>query len=171
MDILNNSLKHYAARLDMRMAQPRLGIVSSVRTDLMLAKVRLQPGDLVSGWLPILMHWIGNGWGLSAPPSPGDQVLVIPQEGYYEHGIIVGYCRSETSRAPQAPAGEYWLVHQSGSSFKIANDGKIYIQGDLRVEGEIYDRFGSLDGLRKKFNQHHHRVFNGSLSDQPDTEQ
>lgn len=170
MDVFTNSMKLRAGQLDMRTAQPRLGVVSSVRPDIPLAKVVLQPGNLVTGWLPVLTHWIGSGWGVAAPPTPGDQVLVIPQEGYYEHGIIVGYCRSEATRSPQAPVGEYWIVHQSGSSIKLANDGHVHVKGDLRVDGDIYDRYGSLNGLRTKYNLHRHRIFNGSLSDQPSSD-
>lgn len=170
MDVLTNSMKLRAGQLDMRTAQPRLGVVSSVRPDGSLAKVTLQPGNLVTGWLPILTHWIGNGWGVACPPAPGDQVLVIPQEGYYEHGIIIGYCRSDLTRPPQAPLGEYWLVHRSGSSLKLANDGKVYVKGDLHVDGDIYDRFGSLNELRAKHYQHRHRVFNGTLSDLPSSD-
>lgn len=168
MDILSAALKHQAGSLDRRAAQPRLGIVASVRTDKYLATVRLQPGNHLTGWLPILTQWIGHGWGLACSPSPGDQVLVIPQEGYYDHGIIIGYCRSDHSPPPVAPEGEFWLVHKSGSSLKLANDGKIHIKGDLLVDGDIYDRAGSVDALRQQYLHHHHRIHNGTLSTEPD---
>lgn len=167
MDILTAAFKHQAGSLDRRSAQPRLGIVASVRTDKYLATVRLQPGNHLTGWLPILTQWIGPGWGLACAPSPGDQVLVIPQEGYYDHGIIVGYCRSDHQPPPVAPEGEFWLVHKSGSSLKLANDGKIHIKGDLVVDGDIYDRNGSVDAIRQQYLHHRHRINNGTLSTEP----
>lgn len=170
MEIFSNALKAHAGQMDMRLGQPRMGIVSSVQSELQLAKVRLQPGNLVTGWLPILSQWIGSGWGLVSSPSPGDQVLVIPQEGYYEHGIIVGYCRSEKTKAPNAPIGEFWVVHKSGSSIRLSNDGKIYIKGDLHVDGDIYDRTGSLDALRLSHRHHRHQMNNGAMSSLPVTE-
>lgn len=167
MDILTNAFKAHAGSLDRRVAQPRLGVVASVRADKCLATVRLQPGNHLTGWLPILTQWIGHGWGMACPPSPGDQVLVIPQEGYYDHGLIVGYCRSDLSPPPNAPSGEYWLVHKSGTSIKLANDGKVHIKGDLHVDGDIFDRDGSLDDLRQDYLQHRHRIHNGTLSTEP----
>lgn len=168
MDVLTNAFKQQAGALDRRVAQPRLGIVASVRTDKYLATVRLQPGNHLTGWLPILTQWVGQGWGLSCPPSPGDQVLVIPQEGYYDHGLIVGHCRSDLSPPPDAREGEFWLVHKSGSSIKLTNDGKIHVVGDLFVDGDIYDRKGSLEGLRQRYIHHRHRINNGTLSSEPD---
>jgi len=144
-----------------------LGVVASVKADKYVATVRLQPGDHLTGWLPILTQWIGQGWGLVCPPSPGDQVLVIPQEGYYDHGLIVGYCRSDRSPAPDVPSGEFWLVHKSGSSIKLANDGRVHIKGDLHVDGDIFDRTGSLNDLRQTYLHHRHRINNGSLSTEP----
>lgn len=170
MDLLVNALKARAGQLDMRTAQPRLGVVSSVKSDMQLAKVRLQPGNLVTGWLPILSQWIGNGWGLVCTPQPGDQVLVIPQEGYYEHGLIIGCCRSDLTPAPAATIGEFWLVHKSGSSIKLANDGKVYIMGDLHVDGDIFDRVGSLNELRSTYQHHRHQIYNGSFSHHPDSD-
>ena len=131
MDRLVNALKLRASRLDMGAAQPRFGIVSSVNIEKATARVVLQPDGVLSGWLPVLTAWAGAGWGLVCPPSPGDQVLVVAQEGLSEHGVIVGRAFSEAAKPPTAPVGELWLVHKSGSHIKLANDGSIYIKGDL----------------------------------------
>lgn len=170
MDVLLNAWKAQAGRMDMRVGQPRLGIVVSVRTQEPAARVKLQPGDVLTGWLPILTQWVGSGWGIVCPPSPGDQALVLAQEGYQSHGIIIGFCRSESSRPPTAAEGEFCLVHRSGSSLRLTNDGKVRIKGDLHVDGDVYDRTGSLKDFRTVYDGHHHRIFNGSLSDIP-TEQ
>lgn len=167
MDRLTNALKLQAGRLDMRVGQPRFGVVTSIHPDQAMAKVKLQPDGVLTGWLPVLSIWVGDGWGLVCPPSPGDQVLVIPQEGHAEHGIIVGRSYSDQKRPPVAPSGEFWIVHKSGSAVKLTNDGKVRVKGDLYVDGEIFDRHGSLDGFRSVYNQHRHRIHNGSNSDIP----
>lgn len=167
MDRLTNALKLQAGRLDMRLGQPRFGTVTSVNTERAVAKVKLQPDGVTTGWLPILSQWIGSGWGLVCPPSPGDQVLVIPQEGLAEHGIIVGSSYSDQKRPPAAPIGEFWIMHKSGSAMKLTNDGKVMIKGDLHVDGEIFDRHGSLQRFREIYNAHRHRINNGTNSDQP----
>jgi len=55
-----------------------------------------------------------------------------------------------------APVGEFWLVHATGSFIKLCNDGSIQMQGDLRVAGDVYDRHGSLDRLRRHYDAHTH---------------
>jgi len=159
------------------MAQPRFAIITSVDPNSMTARVLLQPESVLSGWLPVLSPWIGAGWGMSCPPSPGDQVLVLAQEGDAEHGIVVGRAFSSTATAPSAAAGEFWLVHASGSFVKLLNDGTIQIQGnvtitgDLHVSGSVSDAHGKLADLRAHYNSHHHIDSRGgqtSTSDRQD---
>ncbi len=144
MDAFLNVIKAQAQALDQSSGQPRLGIVSSVDPTSYTARVLLQPEGVLSGWLPILSSWVGAGWGLACPPAPGDQVLVLPQEGVAEHGVIVGRLWSATRAAPGAPSGELWLVHGSGSFLKLMNDGTVTgsarswtLTGDLNVTGHI----------------------------------
>ncbi len=151
-----NALKGTAGRLDQIQAQPRFGLVTSVDPVNATVRVMLQPESVLSGWLPVLSPWVGAGWGMSCPPAPGDQVLVLAQEGDAEHGIVVGRAFSKVAAAPQAPSGELWLVHQSGSFLKLRNDGTVQVSGDLHVAGDIYDRHGSLATLREHYDQHIH---------------
>lgn len=144
MDTFLNVIKSQAQALDQSMGQPRLGVVSSVNPTSYTARVLLQPEGVLSGWLPILSSWVGAGWGLACPPTPGDQVLVVPQEGNAEHGIIVGRLWSAARAAPAVPVGELWLVHGSGSFLKLLNDGTVIgsarswtLVGNLNVTGNI----------------------------------
>jgi len=120
------------------------------------ARVSLQPEGVISGWLPVLSPWVGAGWGLAASPMPGQQVLVLPQDGEGEHGVIVGGAWSDASATPGAPVGELWLVHQSGSFIKLVGNGTVQVNGDLHVNGDVYDRHGSLDRLRGNYDAHTH---------------
>ena len=151
-----NAIKAHATALDHAQGQPRFALVTSVDPARYAARVTLQPENVLTGWLPILSPWIGAGWGLACPPSPGDQVLVLPQEGDAEHGVIVGGSWSDSAQPPGAPVGELWLVHRSGSFLKLSNDGTVQIQGDLHVAGDVYDRHGSLAQLRRHYNAHSH---------------
>ena len=164
MDRLTNVLRAQAGQLDARMGQPRFGIVTSVNTEKALARVTLQPDGVLTGWLPVMTAWAGNGWGVVCPPSPGEQVCVIPQEGQAEHGIIVGRGFSDRQKPPAAPVGELWIVHKSGSFLKLLNDGTIRIKGDLHVDGEIHDRVGPMNRLRSTYNAHHHSATGGDTS-------
>ena len=156
MDRLLNTLKAQGASQDQAAGVPRFGIVTSVDPSTATARVTLQPEGVLTGWLPLLTPWVGDGWGLVCPPSPGDQVLVFPQEGDAEHGMIVAASWSAKTAPPAAPSGEFWLVHKSGSFLKLQNDGTIQIKGDLHVAGEVYDTHGSMSALRAHYNAHIH---------------
>lgn len=156
MRVVLNALKAQAAALDAERGQPRFGVVASVDPARHAARVLLQPEGVLSGWLPVLSPWVGSGWGLVAQLVPGQQVLVLPQDGEGEHGVIAGAAWSDASPAPAPPVGELWLVHQSGSFLKLANDGTLRVRGDLHVDGDVFDRHGSLDRLRGNYDAHVH---------------
>jgi phage baseplate assembly protein gpV len=130
--------------------------------------VQLQPDNVLTGWLPVLSVWSGAGWGMVCLPSPGDPVLVLPQEGSAEHGIVFGSAYAENRQVPAANLGEMWLVHKSGAAIKLTNDGHVHIEGDLHVSGDIFDRHGSVGHLRGTYNQHTHHTSNGSVTYRPD---
>jgi uncharacterized protein involved in type VI secretion and phage assembly len=156
IDRLTNAIKTHSASLDQASGQAKFGIVTSVNSQTATARVTIQPDGVLSGWLPILSQWIGNGWGMVCPLDPGDQVLVVPQEGDVEQGVIVGRAFSVNQTPPQAPSDEFWMVHKSGSYLKLCNDGTIRINGDLHVQGDVYDSHGALSHLRASYNQHTH---------------
>lgn len=167
MENFLNAFKAYAANQDQSSGTPRFGIVSSVDPNTATARVTLQPEGVLTGWLPLLTPWVGNGWGLVCPPAIGTQVLVLPHEGDAEQGIIVGATWSTQTVPPPAPSGEIWLVHKSGSSLKLQNDGTVRINGDLHVTGDVYDTHGSLSSLRGHYNTHAHPP-QTSLTNRPD---
>ena len=154
--VLSNIIKSHASGLDQSAGQVKFGTVTSVNAANATARVTIQPEGVLSGWLPLMSQWVGNGWGMVCPPAPGDQVLLVPQEGDIEQGVIVGRVFSVKHVPPSAPGGEFWLIHKSGSFLKLCNDGTIRIAGDLHVEGDVYDRHGSVSALRTHYNAHTH---------------
>jgi phage baseplate assembly protein V len=166
MDRFLNAVKAQAAGLDGLLGQPRFGTVASVDPARYAARVALQPEGVLTGWLPVLSCWTGAGWGIACPPSPGDQVLVVPQEGNAEHGVIVGGSFSDVARPPPAPPGELWLVHVSGAALKLVADGTVRVEGDLHVNGDVYDRAGALSRLRAHYDAHTHGA-NGASPPNP----
>jgi phage baseplate assembly protein gpV len=104
---------------------------------------------------------------MACPPSPGDQVLVLAQEGVADHGLIIGRAYSDVQPPPQAAPGEFWLVHKSGSAIKLSNDGTVNIQGDLHVDGEVFDRSGPISRLRQHYDAHTHIDSRGGITSPP----
>jgi len=166
MDAFLNALKAQSGALDAAAGQARFGVVTSVDPARATARVLLQPEAVLTGWLPVLSPWVGAGWGMACPPSPGDQVLVLAQEGDAEHGIIAGRAFSDAAATPAAPAGELWLVHKSGSFVKLSNDGTVRVKGDLHVDGDVHDAHGSLSQLRGHYNAHRHPPATAAASPQ-----
>jgi len=68
---------------------------------------------------------------------------------------------------PQAPGDEFWLVHKTGSFLKLCNDGTIRINGDLHVQGDVYDSHGTLSALRNAYDSHTHTVLSNSTTTTP----
>jgi phage baseplate assembly protein gpV len=177
LDQFWNAVKARAGALDNLAGVARFGLVSSFDPVAYAARVMLQPENVLSGWLPILSAWVGNGWGFAAPLTPGDQVLVVAQEADAEHGVIVGCVWSAVDKAPAAPGGELWLQHQTGSFLKLHNDGTIAMQagsvnvtGNLVVSGNISDQngaHGTLAALRNAHDEHVHADPQGGVTGLP----
>ena len=167
MERFLNIIKQHAGALDQGGSQPRFGTVTSVDPATATAKVTLQPEGVLTGWLPVLSPWVGSGWGMYCPPPPGDQVLVVAQEGEAEHGLIIGRAFSNVQVPPAVPVGEFWLMHKSGTFIKLQNDGTVQVQGDLHVVGDIYDRQGSLSRLRGHYDGHTHSDSRGGMTSVP----
>jgi phage baseplate assembly protein V len=174
LDQFWNMVKAQAGVLDGLSGVARFGLVSSFDPSAYAARVLIQPENVLSGWLPIVSSWVGAGWGFAAPLTPGAQVLVIAQEGEAEQGVIVGAVWSQVDTPMAAPAGEAWLVHQSGSFLKLHNDGTIALQapvvnvaGDLVVSGNISDlagAHGTVASLRHAYDVHEHPLPVGGLT-------
>jgi phage baseplate assembly protein gpV len=172
MEAWLNAIRAQAGVMSGATGQVRCGTVQSFDPATYCAKVTLQPEGVLSGWLPVAANWVGAGWGMVAPPSPGQQVVVLAQEGYADHGIVLGGLFSLSAQPPQAPSGELWLVHQAGSYLKLHNDGTvegkatiwnltgaIQLTGSLVASGDISDQggaHGTLGNLRTIYDEHVH---------------
>ena len=129
-----NVMRREAGRVLARQATTRVGTVSAYDPAHYAAKVVVQPDGFETGWLPVTTPWSGNGWGLFAPPSPGDTVDVHFQEGGKEAGFIALRFYSNKTRPLPAPSGEFWLVHASGAFLKLTNDGKALLNSAVEID-------------------------------------
>lgn len=119
-----NAMRLQAQRASAESVSSRIGKVTAFDPTYYAARVELQPDGIITGWLPVSAHWMGNGWGMFSPPSPGDMVSVVFIDSQLEGGYVEGRFWNDEDRPLPVPAGEFWLVHKSGAFFKLTNDGK-----------------------------------------------
>ena len=158
MTRLLNQMKMQASLQD-DFTPSMLGRVSSYDPNNYACKITLFPDDPVSGdkavtsgWIPVGTIWVGNGWGLYCPPSVGDLVEVDFQEGDFDAGQVHWRFYNDGQRPLTCPSGEFWIVHKSGSSIKLTNDGRISVTApEIDLNGTVIClngyTGGFLDGL------------------------
>ena len=129
-----NVMRREALRAVSGITPPLRGIVSAYDPAHYTAKVRLQPNNEETGWLPVATPWSGNGWGMFCPPTPGDEVDVNFQEGKVEAGFVCLRFYGDKDRPLPVPSGEFWLVHNSGAFFKLTNDGKVTLNSTVEID-------------------------------------
>lgn len=139
MQDMINRMKGEAERVVGRVAQPRMATVSSYDPDRYMAKVKLQPEGFETGWAPIASQQVGNGWGVFSPPSIGDQVMVLFQEGNGGSPVIVGSFYSDQDRPvlddiKGTPVGETRIVGKAGGRIRLLEDGTIEIRRNGNVQ-------------------------------------
>jgi phage baseplate assembly protein V len=122
---LQNAMRLQARRAQARHVSSLIGEVTSYDPNKFAAKVNLQPDNLLTGWLPVSSPWIGNGWGLFAPPNVGDLVEVVFVDGDLGAGTVIGRFWNSNELPLAVESGEFWLVHQRGGYFKLLNSGAV----------------------------------------------
>ncbi|MBN6210677.1 phage baseplate assembly protein V [Ralstonia pickettii] len=133
-------------------AESRAGEVKSYDPGTASARVRLLPIDpdnpdrSLTGWLPVTSPWVGNGWGMDAPVSPGDQVEVQFFGGEIDNGYICGRLFSDQQRPTGAQSGEFFLTHASGSKLQFHNDGTVTLisAGTLTSQAPQWNHSGPV---------------------------
>jgi phage baseplate assembly protein gpV len=140
----SNTTRLAAERLYALRALTRFGIVDRYDPATNRARIVLQPSadglTPMTGYLPVLTQWLGNGWGAVAPVQKGDQVLVVFAQDHADSGVVVGRLFDNIHPPPirsdgePAVAGELLLVHQSGSRLQLTNDQKVLVNGALEID-------------------------------------
>lgn len=172
MQGMQNLMRREGERAAGQRALVRMGVVSSYDPARYAAKVKIQPEGFETGFLPVSTPWVGNGWGMFAPPSPGDVVDVHFQEGGRNAAFVALRFFGDAANPVAVPSGEFWLVHQSGSFVKLKNDGTIelkaptvtvtgnlHVTGDILAGGDIADlngAKGTVQNIRTVYDSHTH---------------
>lgn len=144
------------------------GLVSSYDPKAYAVKLRLQPSDVETGWLPIKALQAGADFGVYAAPNLGDQMVIEFENGDAQVGMVSGSLPSKQDRPPEVAAGEILIKHKSGAFLRFAADGDIEFktEGEIRSagtwlhDGDFTDNSGSnsvtVKELRDAYNEHKH---------------
>lgn len=187
------SLEFEITELNRRVANLlKLGQVKHVNYDGDIPLVRVQVGELLTTWLPLLSlragpdrHW----W----PVEINEQVLVLSPSGDTTQGVVLGSLHQQRFPAPTHEAHVHQAVYQDGAILEydrqvhrlrihlpkgaktewISEDG-VMITGDITVEGHItasghvFDGVRSMQADREIYNTHTHSgVMSGSANTTP----
>ncbi|WP_432734713.1 phage baseplate assembly protein V [Ralstonia solanacearum] len=153
MQQLRNHMALAAQLAQAGRADSRVGTVTSYDPGTASARVRLEPVDpdnpdrSLTGWLPVTSPWVGNGWGMDAPVSPGDQVEVQFFGGEIENGYVCARLFSDQQRPTGAQSGEFFLTHASGSKLQFHNDGTVTLisAGTLTSQAPQWNHTGAVN--------------------------
>jgi len=175
--MLGDAIRRHAAALDAQAGAPRYGIVESYNPNDYTATVRLQPDDILTGWLPIRTATGGNGWGIVCGLVPGQQVTLEPHDNDPGNYVITGFVFSLQGDPPHAPpavpSGEIWIVHETGSFVKLLTDGTIASKGtwnhdgDINATGEVTRGSGTSDSVTLGKHTHNQPPDSGGNTQQP----
>lgn len=136
---LASAIRQHADNVQQSIAKPRTTTISSYDPDRFAVKVLLvsigdesmegaDAGEEESGWIPLAAVGVGDGFGFATGPNIGDMVEVSFTGGSTNAPKIIGRYYSNLAVPPPVPAGETWIIHQSGSFFKINTAGQILMQ-------------------------------------------
>jgi phage baseplate assembly protein V len=135
MQHLLNAMRFQAGIGQNLIAQVRIGIINSYNKEDGTIKATVQPvesdesGEGQTGWIPLVTGFIGQ----VGAPVPGEQVIIIFQEGSLNNGIAIGRIYSSEDVPPPVPSGEWWLTHPSGSFIKVKNNGDVEIKAAQKI--------------------------------------
>jgi hypothetical protein len=139
MDKFFNMIKMQAQMASSGRTFSALGIVTGYDPANYLVTVELYGATddspaLQTGSIPLFSPWPGNGWGMFCPPNLGDIIEVHFQEGSIQNAYACLRSFGNNNLPLSVPSGEFWLVHQTGSSVKLTNDGKVLINGNVEID-------------------------------------
>lgn len=119
-----NAMRLQALRAAGENISSRLAEITSYDPSNYAVVATIQPEGIKTGWMPLACAWVGNGWGMFCPPSIGDLVDVHFIDSDLQAGFAQQRFFTTANRPLSVPSGEFWLVHKTGSFFKLTNDGK-----------------------------------------------
>lgn len=125
MRAIANAMRQIGQQQQSARAGTRVGVITNYDPATYSVKVRIQPDDILSGWIPLKAVAVGDGFGIYAAPRPGDVVELHFQEDAIDCASAGLRFFGDGALPVKVPAGEYWIVHRSGSTLKFHDSGDV----------------------------------------------
>jgi len=158
------------AELDRRLANLiRLGRIA--QADYAGAKVRVNIGDILTGWLPWLTGRASSDKSWHAP-EVGEQVLVLSPSGEFNQGVVLAGVFQTAYPAPVDSVDKHHVTYADGAvieydraahhlkavlpaggTLELVADGGITIDGDITLTGTLT---ASVDVVANGISLHDH---------------
>ncbi|MDD3652324.1 phage baseplate assembly protein V [Immundisolibacter sp.] len=150
----------------------RLGTVAEI--DHGTARVRVQTGNLLTGWLPWCTRRAGDTrtWD---PPTVGEQVVLMSPSGEPAAAIVLQAIYRDAHPAPSAEAAAHVVSYPDGASIKYDHAAHLYrialpdgarveivATGNVHVTGDVI-----ADGVSLKTHVHTGIMTGGSNTGMP----
>lgn len=110
-----------------------IGEISSVDPQHWVAKVKLLPDNVETGWLPLPSTYAGNGYGIWGLPDDGTQVFVIFEGADYNLGKIVCYVSNLVDTPPQLSQGQLNISNAAGAKVLLDTDGSVIVNDGTKA--------------------------------------
>ena len=124
---LQNMIRLQVERVLARKISSRRGTVTSYDPNTYSVNVSIQPEGVATGFIPFAANWAGNGWGMYAPPSIGQQVNVIFSNGNTNAGWAESCFFTNADAPTTVQSGELWLLHAKGGFWPLLNHGEVAV--------------------------------------------
>ena len=113
----------------------KYALVDSYDAENYCCKVRVQPQNNLTNWLPICTLFTGSEFGIQVGIKAESMVKISFIDGDIDTGVIEACVFNDVERPMQVPEGEIWIKHESGSMLKFSNDGNVTLNtaNDLEI--------------------------------------
>lgn len=151
---------------NVRTAENAIRIGTVAELDAENARVRIKIGDLLTDWIPWLVHRAGDdvSWWC---PSIGEQILVLSPSGDFAQAVCVSGIYSDTIPANAIDPMKHLVTYKDQAVFEydktthslnitLPTGGTVNVVADLHVTGNITDKVRSMQGDRDIYNLHDH---------------
>lgn len=142
-DMLNLMRREAERVVDRRAAGIRVGLVQSYDPAAHAVKLALQPEGTLTGWLPLSVIGVGNGFGVYVGATTGHAYAAYFHEGDLEAGIIIGRLPTDAETPVSVQSGEIVIQSPTGSLFKLLQDGSVTVQ-DKNSAQIVMDGSGNI---------------------------